>query len=167
LEESKHQSQHVKDCTLGNISDYRHFIYLLLAEKLIKNRNTEYANTHRLQQDHPCVLDLIRKNYLKKPWGPEVPFDLHNPKTADPSAGQAKAIMRILRNQANGFFVECGASDGEFLSNTLYMERYKNWTGLLIEPDRGSYDSLLTRKRKATHVPACLSLETYPTEVGV
>ncbi|KAK4005095.1 hypothetical protein OUZ56_006820 [Daphnia magna] len=141
LEETK-QSQHVKECTL------------------------EYANTHRLQQDHPCVLDLIRKRYLKKPWGPEIPLDLHNPQTADPSAGQAKAVMRILRNQKNGFFVECGASDGEFLSNTLYMERYKNWTGLLIEPDRGSYDSLLTRKRKATHVPACLSLETYPTEVS-
>lgn len=83
----------------------------------------------------------------------------------DPSAGQAKAIMRLLRHQTNGFFVECGASDGEFLSNTVYMERYKNWTGLLIEPDPASYESLLTRKRKAWHVPACLSLETYPTQV--
>ena len=125
----------------------------------------EYANTHRLQQDHPCVLELIRREYLQKPFSPEVPYALHNPGKADSSAGQTKAIMRLLRNQDNGFFVECGASDGEFLSNTLYMERFKNWTGLLIEPDPASFESLLTRKRKGWHIPACLSLEMYPTEV--
>jgi len=37
-------------------------------------------------------------------------------------------------NFRNGFFVEAGASDGISQSNTLYFERYKNWTGILIEP---------------------------------
>ena len=126
---------------------------------------TEYANSHRLQQDHPCVLELVKRSFLKEPFSRDVPYGLHQMQKLDPSAGQAKAIMRILRGQENGFYVECGASDGEFLSNTLFMERYKNWTGLLIEPDPDSYEGLLSRKRKGWHVPACLSLEMYPTQV--
>ena len=34
----------------------------------------------------------------------------------------------------DGFFIEAGANDGVKQSNTLYLERYKNWTGILIEP---------------------------------
>jgi hypothetical protein len=32
--------------------------------------------------------------------------------------------------------VECGAGDGETLSNTLFMERKLKWQGVLIEADR-------------------------------
>jgi FkbM family methyltransferase len=34
----------------------------------------------------------------------------------------------------NGFFVELGANDGFTQSNTLHLEIYKNWRGVLIEP---------------------------------
>ena len=128
---------------------------------------TEYANSQRLQQDHPCVLELVKRSFLKEPFPRHVPYELRQKDKRDPSAGQANAIMRILHGQENGFYVEYGASDGEFLSNTLFMERYKNWTGLLIEPDPDSYEGLLSRKRKGWHVPACLSLEMYPTQVSV
>ncbi len=37
-------------------------------------------------------------------------------------------------NYKNGFFIEAGANDGMAQSNTLYFERYKEWTGILIEP---------------------------------
>lgn len=33
-----------------------------------------------------------------------------------------------------GFFVEAGANDGISQSNTLFFERYRNWSGILIEP---------------------------------
>ena len=33
-----------------------------------------------------------------------------------------------------GVFVEAGANDGVKQSNTLYFERHKGWTGLLVEP---------------------------------
>ena len=33
----------------------------------------------------------------------------------------------------NGFFIEVGANDGVRQSNTLYLEKYLGWTGLLIE----------------------------------
>jgi len=34
----------------------------------------------------------------------------------------------------NGTFIEAGANDGVEQSNTLYFERYRGWTGLLVEP---------------------------------
>jgi FkbM family methyltransferase len=33
-----------------------------------------------------------------------------------------------------GFFIEAGANNGINQSNTLYLERYLNWRGLLVEP---------------------------------
>jgi FkbM family methyltransferase len=34
----------------------------------------------------------------------------------------------------NGIFVEAGANDGYRKSNTYYLERFRGWTGVLIEP---------------------------------
>lgn len=33
-----------------------------------------------------------------------------------------------------GFFVEAGANDGIYYSNTYYFEKFRKWSGLLIEP---------------------------------
>jgi FkbM family methyltransferase len=33
-----------------------------------------------------------------------------------------------------GYFVELGANDGRFQSNTLYYEQFRRWRGVLIEP---------------------------------
>lgn len=37
-------------------------------------------------------------------------------------------------NFENGYFVELGANDGISQSNTYYYEKYKKWSGILIEP---------------------------------
>ncbi|EFX75894.1 hypothetical protein DAPPUDRAFT_322909 [Daphnia pulex] len=65
----------------------------------------------------------------------------------------------------SGFFIECGALDGEFLSNTLYMERSLNWTGILIEADQRAFSQLNARNRKAYILPTCLSTKPYPLQV--
>jgi hypothetical protein len=63
--------------------------------------------------------------------------------------------------------MECGAADGEFGSNTLYMERNLNWNGILIEANQKYYDQLLTRNRKAYALHVCLSHQPYPTTVNI
>jgi hypothetical protein len=68
--------------------------------------------------------------------------------------------------ETNGFFIECGALDGEYLSNTLYMERSLNWTGVLIEADQKAFSQLVSRKRKSFILPVCLSTKPYPVEVS-
>lgn len=67
--------------------------------------------------------------------------------------------------KTNGFFIESGALDGEFQSSTIYMERFFNWSGVLIESGRASFHKLKSRNRKAYALPVCLSPVPYPIEV--
>nr|XP_053651068.1 uncharacterized protein LOC128701379 [Cherax quadricarinatus] len=66
----------------------------------------------------------------------------------------------------DGFFVEVGAVDGEYLSNSLYFERNRGWTGLLIEPFPETYKQLLSKQRKAYSINAALALNNVSSEVG-
>ena len=68
--------------------------------------------------------------------------------------------------QRGGFFIECGALDGETRSNTLVLEQELGWKGLLVEAGPRNYDTLLTKHRKAWSVQACLSTVPYPNTVG-
>jgi len=47
--------------------------------------------------------------------------------------GGSGFVDELLKQRRNGFFVECGAFGGEELSDTLFFEIKRNWTGLLIE----------------------------------
>ncbi len=53
----------------------------------------------------------------------------------DTSMGQAAVVRTILKDKRDGFFIECGALDGETRSNTLILERQLGWEGVLIEAD--------------------------------
>lgn len=57
---------------------------------------------------------------------------------------------------SNGLFVEAGAYDGETWSNTLYLEKVNNWTGLLIEPSIENYRLLRNKNRNSYSVNSCL-----------
>jgi FkbM family methyltransferase len=60
-------------------------------------------------------------------------------------------INDLFKKCENGTFVEFGACDGKFLSNTYTLEKYYNWTGILIEPDENYYNQLV-KNRKSTCV---------------
>ncbi len=42
----------------------------------VLNFNSDYINAQKLEQDHPCVLKLIRLLYLDPPSPREVPYNL-------------------------------------------------------------------------------------------
>jgi FkbM family methyltransferase len=48
--------------------------------------------------------------------------------------------IRKYLNFRKGFFVEMGAMDGIKYSNTLHLEKYKNWKGLLVEPSKKQFE---------------------------
>jgi Methyltransferase FkbM domain len=68
--------------------------------------------------------------------------------------------------QTNGFFVECGAFDGLTYSNTFYLERQLQWSGLMIEAGPINFKLALEKNRNVSLVPACLSLTTKPKVVN-
>ncbi len=60
-----------------------------------------------------------------------------------------------------GFFVEAGAVDGFFESNTYHLERFANWRGILIEPVPEMCARIKTNRKKSTAVNAALVSNEY------
>lgn len=52
----------------------------------------------------------------------------------------------VFKGFENGFFVDVGAHDGISINNTLYFEKYNNWTGINIEPIKSVYDRLIANR---------------------
>ncbi len=59
--------------------------------------------------------------------------------------GEDGIIAEIFRRLgvAEGWFVEFGACDGKWLSNTYNLLAHKNWQGVYIEAHAGRYEQLL------------------------
>lgn len=68
-------------------------------------------------------------------------------------AGLDKLIMKYLTAK-NGFFIEVGANNGYSQSNTYYLERFKGWRGILIEPIPELYAECV-KERKNSRVFNC------------
>jgi len=49
-------------------------------------------------------------------------------------AGQDQIVDRILGGKTGGTFVDVGAYDGVTGSNSLYFEKWRGWSGVLVEP---------------------------------
>lgn len=60
-----------------------------------------------------------------------------------------------------GVFVEAGANDGVEQSNTYYLEKFRGWTGLLVEPEPG-LAAACRRNRRARVAEAALVAEDVP-----
>ena len=55
-------------------------------------------------------------------------------------------VLPYLKEIENGFFVEAGALDGLFMSNTKILEDL-GWKGILIEPSRKAYEKCCQNRR--------------------
>jgi FkbM family methyltransferase len=57
-------------------------------------------------------------------------------------------LDRYIGDVRGGFFVEAGANDGFEQSNTYHLERFRGWSGLLVEPTpRLHREAVLERER--------------------
>lgn len=57
----------------------------------------------------------------------------------------------------NGFFVELGANDGIRQSNTLHLEKYHGWGGVLIEPEIKNFEKCEKNRKAKVVNAACVS----------
>lgn len=120
---------------------------------------TKKLNNERVAMDDARLLSLIRNYWIYNPSLKQYKFYDHR---LDYSSGQSSLVDSLLNNKENGFYVECGAYDGETQSTTLLFERYRKWQGLLIEPDPTSFQKLMLKHRMAFILNACVSPYPYP-----
>jgi FkbM family methyltransferase len=51
-----------------------------------------------------------------------------------PALHQLDVKLDAIIDRDDGFFIEAGANDGYTQSNTYWLERFRSWRGLLVEP---------------------------------
>lgn len=49
----------------------------------------------------------------------------------------------------NGFFLEAGASNGVWQSNSYYLEELLGWSGILVEPNKNMFDSCVENRKNS------------------
>ena len=57
-------------------------------------------------------------------------------------------LLKIL-NFKNGVFIEVGAHDGLSQSNTMLLEEFYNWKGILVEPSSNIFKRLCNNRPKS------------------
>lgn len=117
---------------LYKLNSFKNFIVPLLANfpyRIIKRerRNGLYKN-----QKFLSYLRIYEKdNYLLKI------FD-----ASTSQFYQDLFVLSTLGNKRGGFFIEMGACDGIEISNTFVLEKYFNWSGILVEPSKTYHKNL-------------------------
>lgn len=149
------------------------FMFVVLVFNLIHNQNYDQKqntldcnkNIVDYNEDDPCLVNEIRywQHGKLHPMG-NYSFYSKTPQL-DGQIGVPPFVDKILRNKTNGFYIECGAADGEEGTNTLYFEIKRNWKGLLIEPNKNTFKKLLNKNRNAIHINSCLSNTKKPQKV--
>ncbi|XP_050423715.1 uncharacterized protein LOC126835279 isoform X2 [Adelges cooleyi] len=123
-----------------------------------------------ISMNNSKLVKKLSDHFLVKPLqenkGKRLQYKLSNMQLVDTSMGQATEISKIIDYKKGGFFIECGALDGETRSNTLYFERFFGWNGLLIEADPLNFAKMLRKGRRAYLSPTCLSINPYPEIVS-
>lgn len=65
-------------------------------------------------------------------------------------SGQDAFVIEYFQNKKNGIFVDIGAHNGISFSNTYYLEKELDWSGICIEPMPKSFESLVENRKCIT-----------------
>lgn len=63
---------------------------------------------------------------------------------------------KIFKGLCDGVFLDIGANDGVFYSNTYFFEKTRKWKGICVEPIPSTFQKL-TQNRNCTHINGCIS----------
>lgn len=107
-----------------------------LKKKLIRRFPITKIISRRFRSYRRSLFEQMNSERYSKP----AAFDLH------------RKLLDYL--PAKGFFIEAGAHDGFFESNTYYLEKFKGWGGVLVEPVPELYRECV-RQRPNTEVFNC------------
>ncbi|XP_021352222.1 uncharacterized protein LOC110449592 [Mizuhopecten yessoensis] len=127
------------------------------------NKAIETMNEERTAMDDAKLVDLIR-NYLIQVPSEGDTYNLEDPTNLRFSAGQTSYVDQRLHGTEGVFYVETRAFAGESESTSLFFEKTRRWTGLLVEPDPVKFELLRNKNRKAYLLNACVTDKSYPTK---
>jgi len=78
-------------------------------------------------------------------------------KYSKPYSGHEELMKHISKR--NGFFVQCGGNDGYGFDPTYYLEKFRGWTGIIVEPLPVSELCKRNRKQSVVVQSACVPFD--------
>eukprot|EP01065_Artemidia_motanka_P009069 TRINITY_DN14626_c0_g1_i1.p1 TRINITY_DN14626_c0_g1~~TRINITY_DN14626_c0_g1_i1.p1 ORF type:complete len:385 (+),score=78.68 TRINITY_DN14626_c0_g1_i1:48-1202(+) len=138
-------------CTYGESGDYPEAWYP--PRELLRLKRKGPRNKHHVLRGDFTKMDLVRHRALRTPRA-----HLHG-------VGTPHQFIDQLFKGRRGFFIESGAHDGCRESHTIWLERWRGWEGLLVEPNPGLNRRLRSLRRAAYTVECCVATEPQPHEV--
>jgi FkbM family methyltransferase len=107
---------------------------------------------------HFAQLKRIRDNIPRQPDAAANRFlDFLDRRFTDSDAQLFQDIfVDFVWQKSDGTFCEFGATDGVSLSNTRYLEKHRDWSGLLAEPARQWHSPLKANRPNATIDTRCV-----------
>jgi FkbM family methyltransferase len=101
------------------------------------------------QRERVMAWRLARARRARLAAGPESPL-------VWPALHAMDRQLNEVLDQDGGFFVEAGGNDGYTQSNTYWLERFRGWRGLLVEPMQELYEQCRDVRPGSTVVRAAL-----------
>ncbi|XP_071524652.1 uncharacterized protein [Panulirus ornatus] len=135
--------------------------YKLCVKKTCLRRNLRHPI---LEADDMRVVRHLRRMMDPPPREPAGQLDPQRPPwhTITSYNATETIIRALLGNTVGGVFVEVGAQDGLWLSNTWWLEAARGWRGLLLEADPHNYLQLRSSPRASTSLPVCVTTSEAP-----
>ena len=110
----------------------------LLSTKFLKKLSILYVTKNNLL---PSIVTKLSSH--------EIRMQLFLPKSEYITQINQDIFALLYNNFKSGYFIEIGANNGFDLSNTVYLEKFFSWDGLLIEANPIYEESLKKRNAKA------------------
>lgn len=76
--------------------------------------------------------------------------------------GEDFLLWKIFGDKKDGYYVDIGAHDGIFFSNTYGFD-LAGWSGICVEPHPFFYDLLKTSRPRATNLQIAVGIKDLPT----
>jgi FkbM family methyltransferase len=61
-------------------------------------------------------------------------------------AGQDQWVIDVSKNKSGGYFLDLGAYDGVNYSNSFYLEKNLDWSGICVEADPKNFKNLIKNR---------------------
>ncbi|KAK2701311.1 uncharacterized protein LOC136043710 [Artemia franciscana] len=134
----------------------------------------------KISMENECLIKYIRNLKLFLP--SRLPYNFTNVRTnaqrsVSPKISPVQSIIQnkgapwiealiateiLVPKEGQRNFLEYRAFDGLTFSATLHLERFLQWTGVLIEPDDQLYSDMESVNRKSYGIHACISPNEHP-----
>ncbi len=100
------------------------------------------------------MIQTIKRKLIRSKAWKLIKVELLKRKKFTSQIGQDKWVLETTNFKKNGYFLDIGAADGLYLSNTYILEKKYGWKGICVEPANKIED--LKKNRKCIIENSCI-----------